>query len=160
MSGGPKLSQPQRLLQRALLLYGRVAKGMTLGVRAVLIKDGHVLLVRHTYVPGLYLPGGGVEAGETVHEAMTREIREEAGAVLTGPARLFGLYRNMHADRRDHVALFVCPDWQQPHPPKVPNLEIAAWGMFPLDALPEDATSASRQRVAEIIEGREPSPDW
>ena len=156
----PRLSRPQRLFQRAQLLYGRVAKGMTLGVRAVLIRDGQVLLVRHTYVPGWYLPGGGVEAGETVHQAIEREVREEAGAVLTGPARLFGLYRNLHADRRDHVALFVCPAWEQPNPPKVPNLEIAAWGMFPVAALPEDATAASRQRLAEITGGLEPAADW
>ncbi|MEM9842987.1 MAG: NUDIX domain-containing protein, partial [Pseudomonadota bacterium] len=37
---------------------------MTLGVRAIVENaEGQVLLVRHTYTPGLYLPGGGVERG-------------------------------------------------------------------------------------------------
>ena len=33
--------------------------------------------------------------------------------MLTGPAELFGIYRNAHADVRDHVALFVCRDWER-----------------------------------------------
>lgn len=160
MSSGPQLSAPQRLFQRSLLFYGRISKGMTLGVRAILIRDGQVLLVRHTYLPGWYLPGGGVDAGETIRQALARELREEAGVALTGPARLFNLYRNLQADRRDHVALFLCPAWQQPHPPKVPNLEIAAIGMFPLASLPDDATAATRQRLDEALNGAEPAEDW
>ena len=160
MSSATRLSAPQRLFQRSLLFYGRISKGMTLGVRAVLIRDAHVLLVRHTYVPGWYLPGGGVDAGETVGEALERELREEAGVSLQGPTQLFGIYRNSKADRRDHVALFVCPAWQQPHAPKVPNLEIAGIGMFPVADLPEDVTAATRLRLDEVLHGAEPAADW
>ena len=99
------LKRHQRVLQRAFLAYSRVSRGMTLGVRAALIRGEEVLLVKHGYVPGWYFPGGGVEAGETFGEALEREVLEEAGARLTGPPQLFGLYRNAHASRRDHVAL-------------------------------------------------------
>ena len=48
-------------LRKVFHLYWRFARGMTLGVRAVVIDDaGRVFLVRHTYVAGWHLPGGGV----------------------------------------------------------------------------------------------------
>ena len=150
----------QRLLQRGLLAYGRLTRGMTLGVRAVLLKEGSVLLVRHSYVPGWYLPGGGVEAGESVHEALAREIAEEAGAVLTGPPQLFGLYRSAHADSRDHVALFVCRDWEQRAPLSLPNGEIVAAEFFPAGALPGEATPGTVARIREALEGLTPPADW
>ena len=53
-----------------------------LAVSAAIIRDGKVLIVRRARPParGLYtLPGGGVEAGETLHEAVVREVREETG---------------------------------------------------------------------------------
>ena len=51
-----------------------------LAVSAAIIRDGKVLVVRRARKPalGVYtLPGGGVETGETLIEAVTREVREE-----------------------------------------------------------------------------------
>jgi ADP-ribose pyrophosphatase YjhB (NUDIX family) len=149
-----------RLLQRAILAYGRVSRGMTLGVRAVLLQDGRVMLVKHGYLPGWYLPGGGVEAGETLGEALVREIAEEAGAALTAPPLLFGIYRNAKASPRDHVALFVCRHWTAAATPHIPNREILAAELFPLDALPDDVTPATLARLREVIEGLAPAADW
>lgn len=149
-----------RLAQKAVMAYGRASRAMTLGVRAMLVKDGRVLLVRHSYVPGWYLPGGGVERGETALDALAREIREEAGAILDAPPVLVGLYRNGKVDPRDHVALYLCRDWSQPHPPNLPNHEIVACEAFALERLPADATAATRARIAELLEGRAPGPDW
>jgi ADP-ribose pyrophosphatase YjhB (NUDIX family) len=154
------LKPHQQFAQRVFLAYSRFTRGMTLGVRAILLKDGKVSLVRHTYLPGWYFPGGGVEAGENVNEALARELREEAGAFLTGRAELFGLYRNAHADARDHVALFVCRFWEKRGSLKLPNREIAASELFPLDALPGDTTRSTHARLREVLDGEPPSPDW
>ncbi len=94
-----------------------------------------MFLVRHTYIAGWHLPGGGVERGETAHDAMVREFREEAEIRADGPLRLVGLYRNATAAPRDHVALFVAPAFTVLGP-KARDREIAEAGFFSVDALP------------------------
>jgi 8-oxo-dGTP diphosphatase len=63
-----------------------------LAVSAAIIRDGKVLIVRRARPParGVFtLPGGGVEAGETLHEAVIREVLEETGLVIA-PIALAG----------------------------------------------------------------------
>ncbi len=160
MARPPQANVFQRLFSRALMLHGRLSRSMTLGVRAALLKDDHVMLVRHSYTPGWYLPGGGVEVGESVHEALVREIGEETGAVLSDAPQLFGIYRNAPADGRDHVALFVCRNWHQSAPPRLPNMEILDCRLFAIDDLPSDTTAATRTRLAEILNGKPVAADW
>jgi ADP-ribose pyrophosphatase YjhB (NUDIX family) len=150
----------QQFRQRVFLAYSRLTRGMTLGVRAVMLREGKVVLVRHTYVAGWYFPGGGVEVGESLADALEREIAEEAGAALTGPALLFGIYRNAHADVRDHVALYVCREWEQKAAFKVPNREIVASELFPIDALPKNVSRGTHARLREVLDGAPPSSDW
>ena len=155
------LKPHHRFWQRGYLAFGRLVRGMTLGVRAVLVKDGSVLLVKHSYVPGWYFPGGGVEAGESVVDALHREVREETGARLTAPATLFGIYRNVHADARDHVALFVCRDFvRDAEAATLPNDEIVACEWFPVDRLPPDVSLGTAARLRELFGRTPPTPDW
>ena len=67
-----------------------------LAVSAAIIRNGKVLIVRRARPParGVFtLPGGGVEAGETLHEAIIREVREET-ALTIEPLALAG-YREV-----------------------------------------------------------------
>jgi ADP-ribose pyrophosphatase len=85
------------LLRRIFHLYWRFARGMTLGVRAIVLDgDNRVFLVKHSYVTGWHLPGGGVEVGETFGDALRRELAEEAGIELSGEPALHGLFFNSH----------------------------------------------------------------
>ena len=133
---------------------------MTLGVRGVVLdQDNRVFLIRHTYVPGWHLPGGGVETGETALEALERELHEEACIAMDEPPALFGVFFNRKISRRDHVLVYVIRRFTVLEV-KRPDREIAEAGFFPLDRLPEGTTVATRNRLAEILEGQKPSQNW
>jgi 8-oxo-dGTP pyrophosphatase MutT (NUDIX family) len=148
------------LLRRIFHLYWRIARGMTLGVRAVVLDaEGRVFLIHHTYVAGWQLPGGGVEAGETFTEALKRELMEEGRIELVAEPVLHGLFFNSHVSRRDHVAIYVVREFRQDRLPD-PNHEISACGFFAVDALPSDTTEGTRRRIAEVVRGEPPIPTW
>ncbi len=153
-------SAAEPLIRRLLHLYWRFARGMTLGVRAVVLDDANrVFLVKHSYVAGWHLPGGGVEVGETFHDALERELLEEGRIQLTGAPVLHGNFFNRRVSRRDHVAVYVVRQFRQDRPPE-PNREIIASGFFAIDALPPETTSGTRRRISEVIENTALSPDW
>ena len=148
------------LLRRIFHLYWRVARGMTLGVRGVVLDgEGRVFLIHHTYVAGWQLPGGGVEAGETFLQALERELMEEGRIEIVAEPVLHGLFFNSHVSRRDHVAIYVVRQFRQDRMPE-PNREIAACGFFAVDALPADTTEGTRRRIAEVVYGEPLIPTW
>jgi 8-oxo-dGTP pyrophosphatase MutT (NUDIX family) len=147
-------------LRRVLHAYWRFSRAMTLGVRALVVDgSGRVFLVKHSYVSGWHLPGGGVEAGETLGQALVRELREEGNIELTEPPKLHGIFFNNRDSRRDHVALFVVHGFHQLAAP-VPDREIVAHGFFTLDTLPHDTTAGTRARIAEVLGGAPASERW
>jgi 8-oxo-dGTP pyrophosphatase MutT (NUDIX family) len=147
-------------LRRLFHLYFRFARSMTLGVRAVVLdKDDRVFLVMHSYLSGWYLPGGGVEVGESLLEALQRELMEEGRIELLAQPALHGLFLNSHVSRRDHVAIYVVREYRQDGLPE-PNREIAACGFFAPDALPEGTTPGTRLRIAEVLDGKPRIATW
>jgi len=148
------------VLRRAFHLYWWLARGMTLGVRAVVLdSDNRVFLVKHSYVAGWHLPGGGVEVGESFRDALRRELIEEGRIELSGEPALHGLFFNSHVSRRDHVAVYIVRNYRQDRLPE-PNHEILACGFYDASALPAETTEGTRLRIAEVLEGKAPIVTW
>ncbi len=148
------------VIRRVLHLYWRFARPMTLGVRAVVVDgEARVFLVKHSYVAGWHLPGGGVEAGETLQVSLARELLEEGGITPLGPLALHGVFFNARVSRRDHVAVYVLRDFRQEGVPHNPR-EIIGHGFFARDALPADTTRATRARIAEVFDGVPVTEQW
>ena len=148
------------VLRRIFHLYWRFARGMTLGVRAVVLDaEARVFLVKHSYVAGWYLPGGGVEVGETFGDALRRELAEEGRIELVGEPVLHGLFFNSHVSRRDHVAVYIVRHFRQDRLPD-PSREIVACGFFDAGALPAETTEGTRLRISEVLESRPAPATW
>lgn len=162
----PSMTAPRQRLHAAvgktlLRIRHRLTRGVSLGVKGLAFSAaGEVFLVRHSYMPGFHLPGGGVDPGESAHDAVVREMREEGNLALDGPAELFGVYFNHKLDQRDHVILFVAKNAYQPAPPDLPNAEILEAGFFPPDRLPSETSAATRRRLDEVLNGLPPSELW
>ena len=133
-----QLNQIRRILLRPL----------TLGVKIMLIRDNQILLVRHTYQPGWFIPGGGVKRGETLEEAAHREAWEELGAKLA-KVTLFGVYSNNRTKTNEHIAVFVCHNFTLSDKQ---DYEIEESAFFPIDQPPAGIDRGSRYRLQEYCQ--------
>lgn len=149
-----------RLVRKLFHLLWLLKRPVTLGVRIALMDGGKILLVKHTYVSGWYLPGGGVEPGESALQAANKELVEETGIHAKDPLELFAAYHNRNASRRDHVLLYACKGRWERVREFAPNREIAEAAFFSVDELPADTTSATRKRIAELVHNDIPSGEW
>lgn len=158
------MNEPSGLLKRLrrgiwfrLML---IQRGMTLGVRVIVLNDAsEVLMVRHGYTPGWHLPGGGVDHHETMEDAARRELEEETGYQLAGELELLGLSYNRRQWKGDHVAVYLARSTQKVRDVQ-PTFEIAEIGFFALDNLPEGTTKGTHARLAEWQAGRAVSKHW
>lgn len=149
-----------RMTKKLIQRYWRMTRALTLGVRGIVVDgEGRVLLVRHTYTPGWHLPGGGVEFGETAETSLRRELLEEAGVSLTGPAELLGIYANFELFPGDHVIVFTARVWEQSRP-LAPSREIAEARFFETRSLPDGTTAGTRRRIAEFAGQSPVQPVW
>lgn len=107
---GSTLKKPEfihALLSRMFHFYFLMRRGLTLGVRGIVrLDDGKFLLVRHTYIPGWYFPGGGVEKGQTIEQALSEELLQETGLKVVEKPVLYGVFHNNGVNKRDQVIVF------------------------------------------------------
>lgn len=134
-------------------LYWRVRRPVVIGVRIAPIRaDGAVLMVRHTYLTGWYLPGGGVDRGETLPSAASRELSEEAGLEALHTPELVSLETVFKDGKTDHVALYLTAVAGEA---MVDGIEICAAQFFHFDALPSDLSPLTRRHLALVRRQRQ-----
>lgn len=133
---------------------------MTMGVRIFLQNEkGEILLVKHGYVEGWHLPGGGVEVGDTTQDTVRKELLEETGIEAQGAIELFAVYLNNRISNRDHVLLYRVEGFKQLNQFES-NWEIKEMKFFDVDKLPKDTTQSTRIRIDEILLRREVEVYW
>jgi 8-oxo-dGTP diphosphatase len=100
-------------------------------------RDGRWLLIRRGDTGDWALPGGTLEWGETIREALVRELAEEAGARVESFGDLAGVYSRSDRDVRFHaVTVVVQVEVSPPERPPENPLEIREVALFTDDALP------------------------
>jgi ADP-ribose pyrophosphatase YjhB (NUDIX family) len=151
---------PIRGLTKVLRPIWRMRRGLTLGAQgAVIDQDNRILLVRHSYRPGWFFPGGGVEWNETIETALARELEEEVGVSLTEAAELHGVFANFASFPGDHIAVFVVRHWRR-REEYFRKGEIAEARLFARQDLPEHTDPGTRVRLAEIFDGAPRGARW
>jgi 8-oxo-dGTP diphosphatase len=129
-----------------------------LAVSAAIIRDGKILVVRRARAPahGLYtLPGGVVEVGETLDEAVTREVHEETGMAIE-PVALAGFREAIVRDaggrvERHFLILCFAARWSAGEPVLSEELDEAHW-LDPAELATLPTTAGLAEIVAEAFE--------
>lgn len=122
----------------------------TYGVRAIVVtRSGDVVLLRHSYVRGWHLPGGGRKTGEVPEAAVLRELREEIGLEGFDSLRHLGAYEHRPDFKRDRVDLFLIEGadyrWRR-------SAEIEEVRDFDPRRLPLDISRRSQGAIVEWLE--------
>jgi len=156
-----------RVLQRAgawigyrlTKAYWWIRRPIVLGVRVFITDGNRVLLVRHTYREGLFLPGGSPRTNEPLTITAHREAKEETG-IDVEPKEVLGVYSTLSQPVSDHVVVFIC---DIPSPASIDlgqsrrerhTSEIEAVKWVSTKHLPEQTADQTRQIVEDWQEGR------
>lgn len=128
-----------------------------IGIAAVARSDdGRVLLVRRGDTGTWALPGGTLEWGEMLSEALPREIEEETGARWVGLERVTGVYSRPDRDPRFHgVTVCVLGNVEGPVRGPKNTVEIREAKLFAPDEIPEILAMGMRDMLDHALNGRE-----
>lgn len=116
---------------------------------ALIERGGEYLLARRRDIGLWNLPGGGLEAGETVEDGLAREVLEEIGVTIR-VVRLVGVYSK--PQKSEVVLTFLCKLATDREP--TTSDEVSEVGWFHPDCLPDDTLPKHRQRIADAALGQ------
>lgn len=143
-----------RILRKCQSLLGI----STLGARAIILNENNqVLLVKHTYQPHWYIPGGGVKKGESTKAALLRELKEEVGLTALEEPILFGIYHHYYLKVNDYPVVYVVKKFSLAETFS-PEIENSGW--FDYAALPEMTSPGTKRRLSEYFTNQAPSETW
>lgn len=133
------------------------ARPSVFGAATVIVRDGLVLLVHHTYGElNWELPGGGADPGESAEEAARREALEEVGVTLT-IERMTGVYWEPHGALGWHHFVFraaLAPGSPEPWAADLKEISECAW--FSMDQLPRPLSDFTVRRIDDALSDRPP----
>jgi ADP-ribose pyrophosphatase YjhB (NUDIX family) len=121
-------------------------------VDAIIEMNGGVILIkRKNPPPGWAIPGGFVDYGETLEEAVVREMKEET-CLDINLVRQFHTYSDPGRDPRHHTVstIFIATSSGSPEAAD----DAKDIGIFTKDSLPEDIAFDHRQILEDYFEGK------
>ena len=140
-----------RLGYRLAKRWWRLTKPAASGAAVALVCDGRLLVLRHSYAPGLGLPAGGIKRGEDARDAAARELAEEVGIVLPAAdlREVFAFAYDAHGRHISNRVFEARPDAAPPF--RVDRREIvwADW-MRPDEAAAERCNPTLRRYLAHL----------
>ncbi|MBU0579691.1 MAG: NUDIX domain-containing protein [Candidatus Margulisbacteria bacterium] len=142
---------PKPIVQLTYFLartYWRIFKPIEIGVRAILIKDNKVVLVKPKYKKVWNIPGGGLKRGETPEKAVRREVWEETQVKMNN-LDLIGIYTNFTEGKTDNIIVFFCDDFMMKGDEF--SWEIEEKRFFKLNNLPNNFNKGAKRRLEEIL---------
>jgi 8-oxo-dGTP diphosphatase len=150
---------PRRLFGLVREVSRHLLRRPVVGICAIArAPDGRILLVRRGDTGDWALPGGTLEWGEQLSEALPREVVEETGAQWIGAGRITGIYSRPDRDPRFHaVTVCVLADVAEPVAGPDNTLEIREARLFEPQELPRELSMGNRDMLDDALaEGREP----
>lgn len=130
----------------------------TIGVRAIVLNEQkQILLVKHSYSSGWYLPGGGVKSNESAVEGIIRELKEEAGIIVTTKPKLLAIYFHLFLSAPDYPVLYLVEDFTVE---KSHSYEISEVAWFDYANLPRDISPSNKRRLDEYFLKLEAADRW
>ena len=137
----------------------RIGRPRTRGVKVLLANDrGEIVLIRNSYGSShlWVLPGGGVRTFEDFEDAARREVREELG-VRVRNLSVRGRYFSSSEGKRDHIVLYqgdFCG------PLRIDSKEVLEARLVDPRDLPDATSPATRRRIEEYLNLRQPDGAW
>ncbi len=139
-------------------LYWWAVRPQTHGVRALLLnKQGEILLVKHRYGKGWFLPGGKMKKNESPENGLARELKEELGVTFLAIDRLLGIYTNIQEYKKDTITVYVIKNFTVT---EKSHFEIQSKNFFSLENLPDDVSPGTRRRIFEYLGQKQVTTDW